>query len=176
MSPKSTVGGALACALLVTCTSPPPAYSTPSLEATIIRCAAVGYIHGTAPHTWHTTSLTRAEELTQEQAREVANPAPYVPETIAAGKKHYLRLCQNCHGKDGRALDNFDFEATDLTNPDVYRYGATDGEIFRSIKQGAGYDMPAFQLQLEDGQIWQLVQFLRSIGPAQLRPEPAGGG
>ena len=95
----------------------------------------------------------------------MANPSPFTAASIKQGEKAYLRLCQNCHGKDGRALDNFDFEATDLTAPERYLYGTSDGEIFFSIKEGAGYDMPAFNKELEDEQIWDVRQL-----PSQYRP------
>ena len=113
-----------------------------------------------------------AEEPDAGRARAgtLVSLSPYGAASIAHGKKHYLRLCQNCHGRDGRALDNFDFEATDLTVPEVYRYGASDGEIFWSIREGAGLDMPAFAQKLDDLQVWEIVNFVRSIGPASEQP------
>ena len=116
-----------------------------------------------------------AESLTREQAKALTNPAASTDESIERGRKHYLRHCQNCHGKDGRALDNFDFQATDLTNPDVYLHGSSDGEIFFAIREGAGYDMPPFSQQLEDEEIWDLVNYIRSIGPESSRPSTRAG-
>ena len=114
-----------------------------------------------------------AEEpsLTREQARELKSDVAYAEAAIREGRKHYLRLCQNCHGKDGRALESFDFEATDLTRPDAYRHGATDGDLFFSIKEGAGSDMPGFKDKLTDPQVWETVWFLRSLGPESARPK-----
>ena len=121
---------------------------------------------------WICVSAAQGRALAQDRdaARELTNPSPYGEASIAQGHKHYLRLCQNCHGQDGRALDNIDFESTDLTAPDYFRHGASDGEIFASIKVGAGLDMPAFGSKLEDGQIWEVVNFIRSLGPADARP------
>ena len=107
---------------------------------------------------------------TREEARRLSSPLAFTPEMIDGGRKHYLRLCQNCHGKDGRALESFDFEATDLTQPDRYRHGSTDGDLFWSTKEGAGSDMPAFKDKLTDQQVWEVVWFLRSIGPEWARP------
>jgi mono/diheme cytochrome c family protein len=109
--------------------------------------------------------------MTREQARLLTSPVAYTPESVQEGRKHYLRLCQNCHGKDGRALESFDFEATDLTQPDRYRHGSTDGDLFFSTKEGAGKDMPPFKDKLTDQQVWELVWFLRSIGPESARPK-----
>ena len=113
--------------------------------------------------------------LTREQARELESPLPYDDESIREGRKHYLRLCQSCHGKDGRALESFDFEASDLTAPDLYRHGSSDGDLFFSTKEGAGMDMPPFKDKLSDRQVWEIVWFLRSLGPESARPQPAGG-
>ena len=104
-----------------------------------------------------------------DQAVAAVNPTPY---TLAAGKRgrtHYLRHCQICHGFDGRALENIDFEATDLTDPERWRFGTTDGDLFRSTKFGAGLDMPPFEEELDDGEIWDLVHYLRSLGPEEYR-------
>ncbi len=101
------------------------------------------------------------------------NPAPYTQIAIKNGRTHYLRHCQICHGFDGRALENIDFEAADLTDPERWRFGTTDGDLFRSTKFGAGLDMPPFEAELDDGEIWDLVHYLRSIGPKELRPKPS---
>jgi mono/diheme cytochrome c family protein len=88
-----------------------------------------------------------------------------------AGKATYLRLCQYCHGADGKALENIDFEATNLTDPTRYRHGTQPAAMFNSIKNGAGSDMLPFKDKLNDEQIWQLVSFILSIGPEERRPQ-----
>ena len=88
-----------------------------------------------------------------------------------AGKATYLRLCQYCHGADGKALENIDFEATNLTDPTRYRHGTEAAAIFNSIKNGAGDDMLPFKDKLNDEQIWQVVSFILSIGPEDRRPK-----
>jgi len=106
----------------------------------------------------------------REQARELDNPIAYTKGSVAQGRRHYLRLCQTCHGADGRALENIDFEASDLTSPDYWASGDTDGDLFHSTKEGAGTEMPAFRDKLSDVQIWEIVNFIRSIGPEDRRP------
>ena len=110
-------------------------------------------------------SSSDAASWTREQARELPNPVAYSKESIKLGRRDYLRLCQICHGADGKALENIDFEATNLTEPDFYLSGATDGDIFFSTKAGAGFEMPAFRDKLDDEQIWRIVNLIRSIGP-----------
>ena len=115
-----------------------------------------------------------AEEVAPgSDAAALVNPVPYTSDAVARGRKHYLRLCQTCHGYDGRALENIDYEAADLTNPEVWRFGVTDGDLFRNTKEGAGQDMPPFGARLEDREIWDVVHYLRSIGPEKLRAKAA---
>ena len=114
-----------------------------------------------------------AERMPREQARELENPIAYSANTVREGRKTYLRLCQYCHGVDGRAQANPDFEAPSLRAPGQWRFGSSDGELFVSIRDGAGHEMPPFGRQLGDDRIWELVHFVRSIGPAELRAGPA---
>ena len=120
------------------------------------------------------SSLT-AERMPPEQARALENPVAHSAEAVREARKTYLRLCQYCHGADGRAQANPDFEAPSLRAPRQWRYGASDGELFVSIRDGAGHEMPPFGKQLADEEIWRLVLYIRSIGPGELRPGGAGG-
>jgi mono/diheme cytochrome c family protein len=87
------------------------------------------------------------------------------------GKATYLRLCQYCHGFDGKAHENIDFQATNLTDLSGWKNGTELQNIFNSIKNGAGDDMPAFKSKASDDEIWQLVAYLLSIGPEERRPK-----
>lgn len=116
------------------------------------------------------------ERMAPEAARKLTNPLPSTAESVREGRKTYLRLCQYCHGADGRAQANPDFEAPSLRAPSQWQYGTSDGELFVSIRDGAGHEMPPFRKQLEDTQIWQLVLYVRSIGPRDLRPGQDSGG
>lgn len=116
------------------------------------------------------------EEEGEGDPKQLENPLPQTDEVLHAGRKHYLRHCQICHGVDGRALENIDFEAADLTAPSTWRYGTSDGEIFFATKNGAGEEMPPFAAQLTDEAIWQVVHYVRSLGPEEYEPETAAGG
>jgi mono/diheme cytochrome c family protein len=110
------------------------------------------------------------EKLEREEARKLENPVAYSKGSIREGRKSYLRLCQDCHGFDGRAQAVRDFDAPNLRTPNVWRYGSSDGELFLTIRDGAGHDMPPFRKRLDETKTWQLVHYLRSIGPKELRP------
>lgn len=98
------------------------------------------------------------------------DPIVYSKSAAERGKSFYLINCQQCHDADGRALANIDFIAADLTAPETWYYGTTPLHIFRSVKFGAGLEMPPFQDSLEDETIWQIVAHILNIGPEETRP------
>lgn len=115
------------------------------------------------------SEASRSAGTADDPAVPAVNPTPRTQAAEKRGRTQYLRHCQICHGFDGRALENIDFEATDLTDPERWRFGTTDGDLFRSTKYGAGLDMPPFEAELDDTEIWELVHYLRSIGPEKYR-------
>jgi mono/diheme cytochrome c family protein len=118
-----------------------------------------------------------APPLTPEAARALKNPIPNTLKSIGQGRTQYGLLgCAGCHGNDGKALIEVVANATDLTNPDVWKNGTEEGLIFRSIRDGAGLAMPPFKMQVtapED--LWHLVNFVRSLWPEGRRPAVAAG-
>lgn len=53
--------------------------------------------------------------------------------------------------------------AADLTAPDTWKQGASEGETFRSISQGAGNAMPPFATVLTPAQRWAVVAHLMTL-------------
>lgn len=105
--------------------------------------------------------------LTVEEAQSLKSPVPFTEESIAQGRTAYLRYaCGTCHGADGRAMVDFAGPVTDLTSPGVWVNGTSEGEIFRSIRDGVS-GMPAYRQEIGDEErIWHLVSFIRSLWPA----------
>jgi len=100
--------------------------------------------------------------------------APYTRKSIASGQQFYLRNCADCHDRDGRSLSGRDFTSTppaDLTDPDSWKHGITPEAIFSSIRNGTKEEMPPFKARLTDEQIWNIVNFVRSLWPEAKRPK-----
>jgi len=111
-----------------------------------------------------------AADLSQADAKKLANPVPFTRRSIDQGYATFQQNCTGCHGKDGKA-DMAIVPATDLTAPKLFKSGVSDGEIFRSIRDGAGDQMPPFKYQgLSETEIWQLVAFIHSLWPESARP------
>lgn len=101
------------------------------------------------------------------EAQKLKNPEPSSAETVEAGKKLYARHCASCHGPQAKGDGGMALSGgtpSDLTD-ETWDYGSTDGEIFVAIKDGVSADMLAYKDKLNDKQIWQVVSFLRSVGP-----------
>ena len=99
-------------------------------------------------------------------AAKVKNPVGATPESVAAGKRIYQKSCAPCHGINGQGGPGNDLipAAPDLTD-DKWDHGSTDGEIFANIKNGVApdFNMTPWKDQLKDPDIWNVVNYLRSI-------------
>ena len=116
-------------------------------------------------------TLGAAVGAAAQQGAPAGNPAPYAPASIERGKTYFLQNCQSCHDEDGRARSAAVAIAADLTSPDRWKFGTSDAQLFKTIKNGAAEAMPPFGTDLKDDQIWDVVNFIRSIGPESKRPK-----
>ena len=105
-------------------------------------------------------------KLTREDAQKLKSPVAYSKKSIARGRVIFMQNCTSCHGENGKAEGSLVADATDLTSPQLYKSGTSEGEIFHSVRDGAGDQMPAFKGQLDnETDIWNLVNFIRSLWP-----------
>jgi mono/diheme cytochrome c family protein len=98
-------------------------------------------------------------------AAKLKNPMASSAESIAAGKKAYAK-CASCHGVNGEGGPGNDLiPAAPSLVDEQWDHGSTDGEIFTNIKNGIApdFNMVPFKDQLSDADIWNLVNYLRSI-------------
>ena len=101
-------------------------------------------------------------------AAKLKNPVAPSAESVAAGKATYTKNCRFCHGTDAKGNGPMAPQGThpsDLTDAKWDR-GSSDGEIFTVIHNGAGpkFDMKGYKGKLSDTDIWNVVNYLRSIG------------
>ena len=101
------------------------------------------------------------------EARAIKNPVASTPESVAAGKRRDSRLCVRCHGPLGKGDGGgagAGGQPSDLTDS-AWDFGSSDGEIFAVIHDGTSADMEGYAEQISDTDIWNLVIYIRSIGP-----------
>ena len=100
------------------------------------------------------------------EAAKVKNPVAATPESVAAGKQIFQKTCSPCHGitAEGGPGNDLIPPAPDLTD-DQWDHGSTDGEVFDNIKNGVQPDlnMIPWKDQLKDPDIWNVVNYLKSI-------------
>lgn len=100
-------------------------------------------------------------------AAKVVNPVAATGDSVASGRRTYRRMCALCHGAEGKG-DGGGAGAggrpADLT-AGQWRYGGSDGELFSVIHDGTSADMQGYAEQLSDPDIWNLVNYIRTLGP-----------
>lgn len=131
--------------------------------------AVTGIIHADDADLPKTTN-DKGEEVVDWE--KVKSPVAYTEKSIKRGQMWYMRECTGCHGPDGKAQIDIIADATDLTNTKRWHSGSTEGEVFRSIRDGAGVAMPPYKSKIKkEEDIWHLVNFVRSLWPKDQRPE-----
>ena len=99
-------------------------------------------------------------------AAKLTNPVAATSESVAAGKQGYVRNCAPCHGVTAEGGPGNDLipAAPDLTD-DMWDHGSTDGEVFDAIKNGVApdFNMIPWKDKLKDDDVWNVVNYLRSI-------------
>jgi mono/diheme cytochrome c family protein len=107
------------------------------------------------------------------EAAKIKNPVAADAASIAAGQALFDKHCAACHGDagkgDGIMGDDLDPKPADLTDAD-WKHGSSDGEVFVVVRDGVkGTGMKSFSKKLTVHQIWDVINYVRSIGPPTAR-------
>lgn len=118
-------------------------------------------------------AAAKTDETEEEiDYKTLENPIPFSKKSIGRGRMIFKRMCTECHGPDGKGQMDVIADASDLTVPKRYYSGSTVGEMYSSIRNGAGTNMPPFAEQLKkEDDMWHLVNFIQSLWPDKLQPE-----
>jgi mono/diheme cytochrome c family protein len=96
--------------------------------------------------------------------KSMKNPVAQSDASAKVGLSLYTKNCASCHGKTGlgdgvkaRTLKDFpgDFSKAEFQ-------GLTDGDIYFKTKTGRG-DMPKYEGKLADDDIWNIVNYMRTL-------------
>ena len=115
------------------------------------------------------STLAQATKGGNPKAAAVKNPVQPTAKSVAAGQQAYNRACRQCHGAKG--LGDRPLAPKNPTPPKLsdgeWTYGSSDGEIFAIIANGVGGDseMKGHRSEMTATDMWNIVNFLRSIGP-----------
>ena len=91
------------------------------------------------------------------------NPIPRSAESIARGRELFEKDCAVCHGAEGRgdgvaALPERPDDLSRLAPPPVFPDGVVAYRIINGVNM-----MPAFKSVLSENEIWDLLNFIRSL-------------
>ena len=75
------------------------------------------------------------------EAAKVTNPVASTPDSIAAGKRVYQRLCTKCHGPEGKG----------------------DGEMFSVLRHGTSRDMESYAERISETDTWNVINYVKSF-------------
>ena len=103
----------------------------------------------------------------------IYNPNPATSESVSNGAGHFSANCAACHGEsglgDGESGGNLSVPPADLT---IHVPLHTEEELFFIVSDGIETSgMPAYRAILSEGEIWDLVNFLRVLTDSELRED-----
>jgi|SRR5690349_11985682 mono/diheme cytochrome c family protein len=97
------------------------------------------------------------------EAAKIKNPVAATPESLAAGKRIYQRLCTKCHGPEGKG----DGEAATGAQPSdltaALQYGSSDGEMFSVLRHGTSRDMESYAERISETDTWNVINYVKSL-------------
>ena len=97
------------------------------------------------------------------------NPIPRSADSIARGRQLFQKNCAVCHGAEGRgdgvaaaALPQRPDDLSKIAPPPIFPDGVVAYRIINGVNM-----MPAFKATLSENEIWDLLNFIRSLAPAK---------
>jgi len=98
-----------------------------------------------------------------KEAAKTVNPVEQSTSSIDRGKETFLQLCAYCHGKNAQGQSAAEAELK-VGPPNLVKRLAhhSDGDFHWKIQNG-NEEMPSFRDDLSDGEIWDIINFIKSL-------------
>jgi mono/diheme cytochrome c family protein len=97
------------------------------------------------------------------------NPIPPTAESVSRGRQLFQKDCAVCHGDQGRgdgpaaaSMLRRPYDLGKLAGPPIF----PDGVVVYRIANGKRL-MPAFKAAFSENELWDLLNFIRSLAPAK---------
>ncbi len=102
--------------------------------------------------------------MAPENAAKIQNPTPLNQVSVSKGKEIYSNNCAYCHGDNVKGLSSKVTGLQKNTPNLIQRLKThTDGDFHWKIGNGKN-DMPSFKNDLSEKEIWDVINFIRSLG------------
>lgn len=134
----------------------------------VVLCAVALWSQGVTRAQGTPPPATTPRKGGNPEAAKLVSPVAATPESIAAGRRTYLRQCAGCHGPEGKGDGGgagAGGQPADFTD-DVWIFGGSAGEIFTVIRDGTSADMDGYAERISATEMWHLVNFLKSLRPS----------
>lgn len=109
------------------------------------------------------------------EAATLVNPVVADAISVKRGRAIYAMSCISCHGENGRGdgpiASTLDPKPADLA---IMAPMHPDGDFFWKIGNGRG-PMPSWKNTLNENQIWDLVNYIKSLGDTASSETDSGG-
>jgi mono/diheme cytochrome c family protein len=125
---------------------------------------SIGVVYAGGSHKEdHHQKAANAHWQAPQEALNQVNPVPADSNSIESGKNLYVELCARCHGENAQG-DGPDTSSLSIkpTNLQAMSGGHVDGDFAWKIRNGRD-EMPAWGEELDDAEIWNLVNFIQSL-------------
>src|SRR5262245_28223659 len=141
------------------------------LKVLIVGCAIVAFA----------TSVEAQQNGGDAKAAALKNPVRATPASLKTGQLLYEKNCRQCHGTKGKGdgtLAPTNPRPADFTD-EKWDHGSSDGEIYTVILNGAPpppgqkESMMKGTKTLSPTEVWQLVNYIRTLGPKPPSGAPA---
>lgn len=106
-----------------------------------------------------------AEPHRHPEGQALVNAVEATSPSLRSGRQRYVFDCRQCHGNTGKGDGDMSHAGgvpSDFTD-DVWQHGESDGEIFLVIRDGVTADMQGYGDRLSDEDIWNLVNYIKSL-------------
>jgi mono/diheme cytochrome c family protein len=119
-------------------------------------------------------SLSAQKKGGDPKLKAIKNPVASTAASITAGRAVYGKQCRHCHGL--RGLGDGSLAPKNPSPPNLtdakWEFGDSDGEIFTLIFNGAPAPKPGVPSEMKGMKgtlavkdVWNVVNFLRTLGP-----------
>lgn len=107
--------------------------------------------------------LAAHEWMAPKKAANQQNPVSATVESVQQGEELFIINCAYCHGEKASGM-SADEAGLKTSSPNLVKRlsNHTDGDFFWKIQHGRG-EMPPFKDDLQDADIWNIINFIKSI-------------
>jgi mono/diheme cytochrome c family protein len=169
----------VACSIEESQTEPTAVATDPPQVPTATPETRQGIVQGMGPGSG---MMARHHVSVPEPYAGLTNPVPPDQASLERGAELYATLCASCHGDGGMGDGPAGVDLDPLPAPVAHSsHMLGDDLLFWRISEGGttapfSSAMPAWKDALEEGDRWDLVNYVRALGRGQVLPQRSAGG